>query len=204
MGFVVMVVVVVVAVLSSPLSLTFYYYYQYYYCDVWYLCYHYSLLLYRVLSFSLWFFFSLCYNQSKHNTTAIISSCLFYTREKARQRLIEKDRERERECVRFFYIQTQEGFAFFAFLLLMTFRSRFRVFRPFRKKFYRKASVLYNFTKVTPPFQPQVFILCYALLLFSFLFFSFIIFFLVKIKFLFIIESCIYFFSFFWLKKNEG
>lgn len=183
MGFVVIVavVVVVVAVLSSPLSLSFYYYYQYCYCVVWYLCYHYSLLLYQFLSLSLSGFFSLSATINQ-NTTAIISSCLFYTREKAKQRLIEKDRERERECVRFFYIQTQEGFAFFAFLLFMTFRSRFRVYRPFRKKFYKKASVLYNFTKVTPPFQPQVFLLCYALLLFLFLFFSFI-------NFLFIIES---------------
>lgn len=105
MGFVVIVavVVVVVAVLSSPLSLSLSITttstatalfgtsaITIHYC-------------FTSFSLSLSGFFSLSATINQ-NTTAIISSCLFYTREKAKQRLIEKDRERERECVRFFYI----------------------------------------------------------------------------------------------------
>ena len=135
-----------------------------------YLCYHYSLLLYHSLSLSLsGFFLSAPINQ---HTTAIISLCLFYTREKkAKQRLNwERERKREGDSVSdffFLYIYIDCGrFCIFCFSFVYDFSFSFQSVRPFRKRYIKKSSVVNIFTKATIHiilFHPK---LCYPFLFF--------------------------------------
>ena len=175
MGFVVIVavVVVVVAVLSSPLSLSLSITttstatalfgtsaITIHYC-------------FTSFSLSLSGFFSLSATINQ-NTTAIISSCLFYTREKAKQRLIEKDRERERESVSDFFIYRHRKvlhFLLFFCLWLFVLVSEFT--GHLGKSFTKKPRFSTILLKLPLHSSPKFFF--YAMLCFYFYFFSLVL-----------------------------
>ena len=141
MGFVVIVavVVVVVAVLSSPLSLSFYYYYQYCYCVVWYLCYHYSLLLYQFLSLSLSLVFFLSLLQSIKTQPPLFLAVFFIPGKKqSKDSLRKTERERERVCQIFLYIDTGR-FCIFCFSFVYDFSFSFQSLQAIQEKVLQKS-----------------------------------------------------------------